>query len=213
MRTFRVLENDVKMAEILGSARAAGFEDLRLAVFNSAPFHLPLDEFDAFMEAGRGRDRYGDATRSYLKNRRMFFLRKAGTEVRDSRQRAGLAADLRVEIRDRRVASASSFRVVAGVTNTSVVAWRPGTARIGAVNLGVHLYDDAGTLLNLDYFREPLTAAPGRLVQPGESLELSFDLPAPRSGRYILEFDLVSEGVSWFANTGSRPTRISVEVV
>src|SRR5207237_8554259 len=43
MRTFRVIENDVRMAEIHGWGRAAGFARLQLSVFNSLPFHLSLD--------------------------------------------------------------------------------------------------------------------------------------------------------------------------
>ena len=210
MRTFGVLENDVSMGEIQDWSRRAGFERLHVSVFSSLPFHLPLDEFDAFLERSRGGQRYLDATREYLRNRRLFFLTKAGTEIADSRQRAGLKAELQVDVSQTRVRPGKPFSVSAWVTNIGSAAWRPSTARIGAVNLGVHLCDPSGRVLNLDYFRQPLS--PERVVRPGETLELKFQVPSPPTGRYVLEFDLVSEAVCWFATNGSRTVRIAVEV-
>jgi len=207
------VENDVRMSEMQEWSRRAGFERLHLSVFSSLPFHLPLDEFDAFLERGRRGERYLDAMRTYLQNRRLFFLTKGGTEVADSRQRAGLKAELQVDVRETRVRPGTPFSAVARVTNSGSAAWLPSTARIGAVNLGVHLYDPSGQLLSLDHHRQPLTSSPGRLVHPGETLELAFEFPSPSTGRYMLEFDLVSEAICWFATNGSRTVRVSVEVL
>lgn len=46
-------------------------------------------------------------------------------------------------------------------------------------------------------------ALPGD-VAPGTSIDVSFTCPAPDSPRtYLLKFDLVAEGVTWFEAAGS----------
>jgi hypothetical protein len=45
-------------------------------------------------------------------------------------------------------------------------------------------------------------------VWPGESVELTLRLRAPAEpGRYVLEFDMVSEHLSWFEDLGSPTVR------
>jgi hypothetical protein len=36
---------------------------------------------------------------------------------------------------------------------------------------------------------------------------------SPTKGNYILEFDLVSEGVAWFSINGSKTIQVDIEVV
>ena len=38
-------------------------------------------------------------------------------------------------------------------------------------------------------------------------------LPAQPPGRYLLEIDCVAAGVSWFAQLGSQPARLTVDVI
>lgn len=81
-------------------------------------------------------------------------------------------------------------------------------ARGGQVALGAHLRDAAAKLLTLDFLRVPLP----RDVPPGDRVELRFDLRLPdEPGRYLLELDMVDEGLEWFAASGS-PT-LSLEVI
>jgi hypothetical protein len=51
-----------------------------------------------------------------------------------------------------------------------------------------------------------------RDLKPGETTELPLTVNAPTPGRYILELDMVQEGVSWFGLAGSATVRIPVEV-
>jgi len=46
----------------------------------------------------------------------------------------------------------------------------------------------------------------------GEPVNLEVNLPPLTRGRYILEFDVVSNDVSWFARNGSPVVRVPVEV-
>lgn len=47
---------------------------------------------------------------------------------------------------------------------------------------------------------------------PAEAVKLEVNLPPLARGTYILEFDMVSLDVSWFARNGSPVVRVTVEV-
>ncbi len=71
------------------------------------------------------------------------------------------------------------------------------------VRLGAQLCDADGQVLNRDYARAWLPhALPG-----GERADIRIDVDAPpQPGRYVLKFDLVSEGIDWFERCGSATT-------
>ena len=51
-------------------------------------------------------------------------------------------------------------------------------------------------------------------LAPGAETELTFIVHAPAvSGDYVLEFDMVYEGVTWFKERGATPLLIPVRVV
>jgi hypothetical protein len=48
-----------------------------------------------------------------------------------------------------------------------------------------------------------------RPLEPGGAMELTFRFAAPATpGRYLLELDLVEEGVTWFSAAGVATVRI-----
>jgi SAM-dependent methyltransferase len=214
MRTNRVIENDINVREIWAEARAGGFTDVRLALFNPNPFLLPLEEFEGFLAGQDAGERYAAETRQQVQHRRVFFLFKGeSTAPPDSRQREGLLAQLQVELATARVAASEPFSLKAVVKNSGTAVWLPTTARVGAVHFGAHLFDERGVLLDLDYFRHRLTPGEGRAIPPGETLEIAAEVPAPPAGKYVLQFDLVSEAVCWFEHNGSPTVRLAVEVI
>jgi SAM-dependent methyltransferase len=94
------------------------------------------------------------------------------------------------------------------VGNAGDFTWPSGLARRPVV-LGNHWLDGKGRVLMQDDARAPLPHS----VDPGESVELSLAVAAPSlPGEYILELDLVQEGVAWFAERGSRPARLAVRI-
>jgi MoaA/NifB/PqqE/SkfB family radical SAM enzyme len=71
------------------------------------------------------------------------------------------------------------------------------------VRLGAQLCDENGSLLERDYARAWLPET----VKPGASVEVPIEIVAPKApGKYMLKFDLVSEGIDWFENNGSPTT-------
>jgi SAM-dependent methyltransferase len=214
MKTNRLIENDINVREIWADAQKAGFTQIKLALFNPQPFLLSLDEFETYLIGQDSGERYISETREQMKPRRVFFLFKGeSSRPADSRQRAGLMSQLRVELESDRVSAGKALRLKAVVKNTGSTAWLPTTARVGAVHFGVHLFDERGILLDLDYFRHDLTPGEGREIVPGETLEFDCEVPTPEAGRYMLQCDLVSERVCWFEHNGAATVRLAVEVV
>jgi hypothetical protein len=144
---------------------------------------------------------------------RFLRARRRTPVVHDSRQPQDLAANLEVQFRQTSVpeGSALSARVLA--ENSGRAVWLPTSAGQGAVHLGCHLLSPAGKSLDVDYCRCLLTPGAGTSILPGDSLTLETSVPSPHKGRYILEFDLVAEGVCWFAQNGVKTVRIPIEVV
>ena len=113
------------------------------------------------------------------------------------------------------LAAGGDATVRARVRNAGVAPW---PALIGGrpVHLGNHWLSRDGELLQLDDGRAPLPHD----VAPGEEVELELPVTAPAEpGDYVLELDLVQEGVAWFAQRRrlsrrrSRTARVPVRVV
>ncbi|HEX8887735.1 MAG TPA: class I SAM-dependent methyltransferase [Pyrinomonadaceae bacterium] len=214
MRTNRVIENDINVREIWDAAQKAGFTEIKLALFNPNPFLLPLEEFEACLSGTDTGESYLAETRRQMQHRRIFFLFKGESSApADSRQREGLRAELHVESSSESVASGQALRLKVIARNSGSVVWLPTTARVGAVHFGIHLFDQEGILLDLDYYRHHLTPGEGREILPGETIEFDAEVPLPPIGKYILQCDLVSEAVCWFEHNGSATVRLPIEVV
>ena len=101
----------------------------------------------------------------------------------------------------------------ARVENTGFARWlaggEEGTSR-GAVRLTAHLIAGEDEEDVTPYYAGAVLP---RDVAPGEALEVELRLRAPeRPGRYTLEFDMVSEHLSWFEDLGSPTTRHELTV-
>lgn len=91
--------------------------------------------------------------------------------------------------------------------NAGTAPWRS-HGREG-VQLAYHWLDSLGNAIVWDGVR---TAFP-EVVGPGEAVELASSIVAPRPpGRYRLAFDLVEEFRFWFAEVGSSPLVLPVDV-
>jgi hypothetical protein len=112
---------------------------------------------------------------------------------------------LAYELPPLRAGAETSVRV--SLRNAGTAPWRS-RGREG-VQLSYHWLDDRGNALVWDGPRTALA----RAVAPGEEAELALPVRAPRPpGRYRLAFDLVEEHRFWFAEVGSQPLELEVEV-
>jgi SAM-dependent methyltransferase len=107
-----------------------------------------------------------------------------------------------------RAAASGEVRLRARVSNVGNTLWRQGRKQQGTVALGGHLFSK-DALLELDFLR----AALPKDMAPGESVELPLVFRAPeRAGTYLLELDMVDEGIAWFEKRGSRTARVELVV-
>jgi tRNA (mo5U34)-methyltransferase len=103
-----------------------------------------------------------------------------------------------------------TFRVQVG--NIGLARWpasgEGGTDK-GAVHLGSHLLRETEEEVEWDYGRARLP----RDVEPGDTVDLELHVRLPeKSGRYIVEFDMVAEHVTWFEDHGSGTLRHEIVV-
>jgi hypothetical protein len=95
------------------------------------------------------------------------------------------------------------------VRNTSGIPWRTSGPLRGRVSMSYHWSHPLHGLLLEEGDRALLPHA----VEPGEAVRFPAGLWTPADpGRYLLQWDLVSEEVSWFSRRGVPPLEVEVEV-
>jgi hypothetical protein len=94
------------------------------------------------------------------------------------------------------------------VRNAGVRTWQ--TGREHSFSLGYHLARPDGTVVQFDgaHIALPYDVPPGAQVQ----VHALVKAPA-RDGEYVVEWDMVQEGVTWFSWEGSAPARTGLTVV
>lgn len=208
MKNYVAFENDVVMTDVWQWARAAGFTALELAVFTTESHRVSLEEFNDVITSARALGAYTAKLRAFLGSHQTFFLTKGSRVSRDSREREGLKAEITVRLERTDVQRADAIRGAATVQNVGSVTWLPGSTPLGGVNLGIHLRTRDNSPIAVDFAR---VALDGRTA-PGEIRSVAFALAPPEPGEYVLEFDLVSEGVAWFEMNGSPTVTVALTV-
>ena len=98
------------------------------------------------------------------------------------------------------------------VKNRGTLTW-DSADNVNPVLLSWHLMSEEGTMIRFDNKRTPFPHP----ILPGESGRVVVQMsPASEGipvGRYLIEFDLVQENVTWFANRGSATCRVRLEVL
>jgi hypothetical protein len=110
-----------------------------------------------------------------------------------------------------RMAAKGQTKIRVAVRNAGVAFWlaRERGASPFQLSAANHWLDPVGHTVTNDDGRGALP----RDLAPGEEIEISFTVNAPRRpGDYLLELDMLQEGVSWFALKGSKTLRLPVKV-
>jgi hypothetical protein len=92
-------------------------------------------------------------------------------------------------------APGATISVPVQVTNVGVLQWPAGSS----INLSYHLYSAAGAVVAWDGLRTPLPQVVGR--DQTVLLNAQVKLPSVPSG-YVIRWDLVQEGITWFSTQG-----------
>lgn len=102
---------------------------------------------------------------------------------------------------------ACQFPIRVMVTNLSDVAWHATEAH--PINVGNHWLDRNGVMVAYDDGRTRIPA----LLAPGARALVEIVVTAPTAhGEYRLQFDVVQEGVAWFATCGSTLAEVTARV-
>jgi predicted O-methyltransferase YrrM len=128
----------------------------------------------------------------------------------DSSQPEKLEAALRVELSRARLAEGVPLEAKISARNIGSATWLPETAPLGPVRLGVRLLDAGGDCIDPNFARRLLPAGE---VAPEQTVEFQAEIPCPPPGRFVLEFDMLAEGVAWFSRNGSRCVRLPMEIL
>lgn len=209
MRHYGVLENDIRLDEIKSTAEEIGFGELRVKMVHPYGADLSYKEYQQITRWRFLPPRFWSELPSAMRRTTIFFFTK-GTFALDSRSHLGLRHTIEVMESDAAGRVGQPLGLTLRLVNVGQSKWLHRNVKdIGVVQVGVHLYDAGGRLLDLDFVRGRLDAD----VPPGESVVTHVPVTFSEPGTYELAIDLVAEHVCWFENLGCRPARLEVEVV
>jgi SAM-dependent methyltransferase len=206
-----VLENELVLEDLAALAEDVGFSAATVIVASPLVRHeIPARELGAFM-GGRRFASYWKALCSGLEQHHYVVLHKGGVQPTTARP-SRLSAQINIGgSLDRAVRAAEPLGLEVRLTNLGDTRWlsRPGES--GWTRLGAHLYRNSAprALVDFDWFRQGLPSD----IAPGHTVMMTAQLPAiPAAGDYVIEFDLVVEGLTWMADRGSAPVTLSLHV-
>jgi SAM-dependent methyltransferase len=194
-----VLENELVLEDVAALAESCGFS--HVSVVLSAPTvhaQIPARQLGAFM-GGRGFAGYWKLLCSGLEQHHYIICHKHPPAV-DTRRPATLLASVTAP-RALTTALREAVPLVLGVVNGGDTTWLAREGR-GWTRIGAHLYSAGGSraLVDFDWVRVALP----QNVEPGEHIDLDVLLPGlDEPGAYEVVFDVVVEGIGWFAERGS----------
>ena len=193
-----VLENELAIEDIADLALASGFHSARVVVAGRpAAYEIEATALRAFM-GGRGFARYWKDLCANLDGHHYLLLFAGDPMPTTSRPRRLRASIRHVESR------AGSRVIVLDLHNAGDTRWLCSAGAPGWTRLGAHLRR-GGALVDFDWLRVALPSD----VEPDGLVRMAVELPViAEPGSHSIVFDLVIEGVLWFADRGSK----SVEV-
>lgn len=208
MRHWGVLENDVKLEVIWPTAHACGFDRLDVCLHDPYPEWVDPRTFDATLRGDVDSTVQADPSRRSMSDRRLFRLVKPGEQILDSRVATGLAGDITTStVSVHRVGTRIHVEASVLLENTGTRTWLASGTDVGVVVLGLRSHVDGETL---DLFSTPIGDDD---IAPGEStaVDVSTEIDDPDRRFRTLDFDLHSQGVTWFSRNGSRPISAAVD--
>lgn len=215
MREESVLEKRVSLPFVRRLAIDVGFTRMRVVPLRSSSAYV----FDYAAAAGDDaalKQIWEETLRLSPREHARFVLDKGDDPPSDTllpahRLFGRLSARILLTKTSPRVLEGQAFSDRLRIENTGDVTWKARGRRFGGqVTCGLKVCNERGEVLREDVGRTPLAndVAPGREIEV--DMTVAGVLPA---GRYVLRYDMVVEGVTWFEFQGSSCPQRSLEVV
>ena len=137
--------------------------------------------------------------------------KKAQTVAKDSLPNEAFKVMISIENPPTSMNINSSGTIRIKVKNISPLVWPSKGQPDGkyTINLAYHWLDKGEKFVVFDGFRTPLPHD----IHPNEEVMLDAAVTSLNSeGEYILEWDMVQEGVSWFKDSGGKTSRIHIKI-
>jgi SAM-dependent methyltransferase len=198
-----VLESELVLEDIAAMARHCGFNAVRTVLASNTPvMEIDAAAIRRFM-GGQGFSRYWTEFCASLDSH-YYVLLFAGDATPTTRRPKHLKAIIDTSGGDTPVLARPSEPIALRLTlrNVGDTVWLAAPDMPGWTRIGAHLYrtDPDHRLIDFEWFRGALPSD----VQPGQDVEVHIELPALiDAGSYVIAFDLVVEGLTWFADRES----------
>jgi len=211
MKKFSVIENNVDLEELWPIAQNIGFDNIFYSLISTQPEHIDFENYKKLKYHGLTLEmlvRRKQHLQNYNFNTTKFFISKGKIENADSRSRDGLTTEITILSTKKvnELSNSPQLAITFEIKNTSKKVWLKSGDSFGSVSLGAHLFTHDGEMIDLDYFRYSFLETE---FSPGESLTFECLVPIPQHiDSFVLDFDLVSHNVIWFAANGSHSRQI-----
>ena len=207
-----VLENNIIVEDLEPLALSCGFSRMRLVPL-SLPQSLEIapSSLADFMRGRAIRDYWRQLSTGLVDHHYIVLYKGAFVPTTRSPQRLDAAIELLDVEPPIALAPGQTSRLDVRISNRGDTRWLSEMEfGPGWTGLGAHLYATGrSAAIAFDWFWKPLP----RDLMPGESVELKVELPAiDEPGSYRIVFDMITEGVMWFAQGGSPTTELDIEV-
>lgn len=204
MRQYKVIENDIVMADIAAAATKAGLSEPRLLMQMYEPVEVSFTQYQQWSESSRlpllDSARFARLLHRRLTTRQCFYLEKPGSGVTaDSRRADALAAEITLLSCKPLPSEKGSYELRFCIRNTGTARWIAQADAVGQVSLGCQLLRSDHTVKDLNFQRFALG---GTDLLPGETRVLDILLRVPYDSSELVRFDLVAEHTAWFAQQG-----------
>ena len=205
---YGVLETELDLNAFRENLLKAGFQRVFVKPFPPLHWIYTYEKYREFME-GDDALYHLDAIRTETE-RYYVVLAQKGEETFDSIHPNILSAELHVRETALNAKVGEELVINVSLRNTGDSTWLAHSGRRGGcVELGAHLYDEGGVLREEGWRKWPLETD----LAPGAEYRQVVRALAPGApGRYLLQIDLLNAGRYWFAEMGSRPAELNLEV-
>ena len=214
-RETGVLENELVVADMAALAKTIGFHDTTLLV--STPYfrhEIPAGKLGVFAGGAGFHQYWAPFSQHLMVHHYILMYRGPNVRATDRPGDAALLATIGIEEPTGgggRQSAGKPGRVIISVENRGDAAWLHAESK-GWTRLGGHLFaveNGARELVDFDWLRVGFEAD----VEPNDRVVVEVHLPPiERPGSYEVEFDVVLEGVTWFAKRGSQLAKLGVTV-